>query len=320
MELAAPFPRRGYTVDLAASDRADRRLAFRPIEVAAVPGRHPVLRCRMCLEQPHRALIRLTRTLESPDGCTATVIAEGDDPGALLDAVERVDPARQLHTVSGVMLSRSYRIALWVGEPLRRRSARNQRGVPWLTRAEASFGEIRLVVADEERRPLEIRLVANNGCRLYFTEDLLAVLGWSWRPLRQDERGTWWGSVKPPAREPKRTARLEAMLDKTVVHLVQTLATVPIEFHWRHKGARWRAAFQRLLPLLIGGSLAIVFVVLVLVLPKTILTHMIMLDLSIAGIVAMALMDKSYRMEIPPIPRPLTQAQWCSPAARQEGG
>jgi hypothetical protein len=46
---------------------------------------------------------------------------------------------------------------------------------------------------------------------------------------------------------------------------------------------------------------------------------MIMLDLSIAGIVAMALMDKSYRMEIPPVPRPLTQTRWYSHATRPEG-
>jgi hypothetical protein len=165
---------------------------------------------------------------------------------------------------------------------------------------------------------MEIRFVVKDGCLLHFTEDLLAVLGWGWRPLRQDERGTWWGSLKPPAREPKRTARLEAMLDKTVDHIAQTLATGPGEFHRRHYGSRWRAAFQRLLPSLIGSSLVVVFVVLVFVLPKTSFTHMIMLDLAIAGIVAMALMDKSYRMEIPPMPRPLTQTQWCSPATRPE--
>lgn len=320
MELAAPFRRRGYAVDLGATDRSRRSLAFRPIEVAAVPGQDGQSRCLMRLEQPHRALIRLTRTLEASDGRTATLTAEGDDPEALLDAVENVKAARQFHEVAGVMLVRDYWISRWSAASPGRLPAGYVPGLPRLTKVETSIGGIGLSGADEGRRAFEIRLTTDEDRRLDLTEDLLAVLGWNWRPLRMNDKGDWWGSVKPPARDPRRTARLEEMLDTAVTHLVETLPRIPAQFHWRYHGARWRAAFQRLLPLLITSTLVVAFFALTFLLPKSVLSHMFLLYMSILGIVAMSLLDKSYRLEIPPIPRPLAQSRWWSPATLTSAG
>lgn len=364
MALAKPFSRRGYTVDLAASDRGRGLLAFRPVELPEKPGHRPALRCVMRLERPHRAKIRVVRTLEADDGLTATMTAEGDDPAVLLEVVEKVDPDRQFHVIDAglirppsaepaegaadpsgsspaapaddpdpsprgvgrpvpcplpvrptgldgtLVISRSYRAEVWSTDASRRGRWHQKGGLPRLTEAEARIGPVRLSIREPAGRGFDVRLVAEEGYALDIPRDFLAVIGWGWRPLHRCNQDTWLGSVKLPRREPSRTAELETQLDKAVVHIVKTLAAPPDQFHRRHSGARWRAAFQRLLPLLSVCGLMLGLVVAVKYLPKTPLVYMLVLYGSILWIVAINMLDKAYRVEIPPRPRPLTQPGW----------
>lgn len=312
MRLVAPFSARGYTMDMAASNRSEGLLMFRPTEVAELPGRHPGLLCRLRLERPHREKVRITRTIESPDGLAATLVAEGIDPAVLLDAVEAVDPARQVCFVADVLLARDYRILLFAGA--RSTSVRESRedGALRLVGARARIGPLTLSAKETDWRDFEFSLTGEAPRQLHLTEDLLAVLGWSWRPIRRDRADSWSGSVKAPAREPRRTPRLEQKLDATVRHLSKTLDTSPALFHRRFLGARWRAAFQRSIPLLTIIASIVCFVVLLIVLPKNQLTHFALLYGSVGVIVALSLVNRAYRLEIPPSPRPLTQQDWCS--------
>ncbi len=312
MALVAPFSRRGYAVDMEASDRNHRRLDFQPIEVAARPGTHPALRSVLCLEVPLRQPARLTRHLEMDNGLTASVIAEGRDPEALIDAVEQIAPGRQFYSTQGVLVARSYRLGAPVGDAARRAVGRNDPMVPRLARAEAHIGSVTLQIAEDDARLLDVTLTVDEGHRLDIPEDLLGVLGWPWRPLRQDDKGIWRGRLKPAAREPRRTVHLEQLIDAAVAHLIETLASTPAEFHLRHSQARWRVAFGRLLPLLGTVILSIAFVVIALALPKLTYIHILLQYVPIVGIVALSMMDKSLRLEIPPLPQPLQQPQWCA--------
>lgn len=312
MTLVAAFSQKGYLVDLAASDRRRGLLMFRPVDLPAVPGRHPDLRCVLRLERPHRAKIRVIRTLECDDGLTATMTAEGDDPAVLLRVVEEVDPVRQFHALDTGLISRSYRAAVWSADAPTHASRKRMTALPRLTNAEARLGPVRLSVSAHEERSCELRLIADEGCRLDIPEDLLTVLAWCWRPLRRHDGRTWLGSVRLPRREPARTARLESLLDEAVAHLADTLAASPTRYHRRHRGARWRAAFQRMSPLLFLGGMTVGLISAVIYLPRTPVVHFLVLHSSILTIVVIALLDRAYRLEVPRPPGPLTQPQWCS--------
>ncbi|MGF1511823.1 MAG: hypothetical protein ACFB9M_20200 [Myxococcota bacterium] len=321
MILVAPFTRRGYRVDLAASDRAQGMLTFRAVEVPAVPGGHPALKSVLRLERPHRLKVRVIRRLEAADGQTATVTAEGDDPEALLDALERIEPARQFHVVEGSsleanppMITRSYGTEVWHTQPSRPGLWRARTAWPRLTKAEARLGPLHCAATDQEGRALEIRLTARKGTSLQLPTDFLAVLGWSWRPLRRMDRSTWVGSVRPWGWPSERTARLERQLDETVTHIVETLPASPALFHRRHRAARWRAAFQRALPLLFIIGMTLGITAAVYLLPKSHAVQMLLLYTSIAAIAGLKMMDKAWRVEIPKPPRPLSQTRWAPDA------
>jgi hypothetical protein len=313
LELAAPFVRQGYQVDLAASDRAARKLAFRPVEYAAVAGQHPALSCTLHLEQVHRAKFRLVRMLKTPDGLTAQVTAEGDDPARLLPAVEAIAPARQFHEIAGARLALSYSLAWWTPTAEVRPPSADKLRTPRLVRAETRVEGVQLLVQQEgNQQTLRVRIAATDKRRLALTTDFLAVLGWRWSPLRPTATGAWDGSLKVPRREPRRTDRLEQLLDIATAHLARTMASPPAEFNDQHRPARWRAAVQRLLPLLFVAGSVLTFVTLVVILPKTPVYQVLLLYFSIAVIVVVTLMDKAYRFEIPPLPRTLSQADWYS--------
>ncbi len=331
MSLVGPFSRRGYSLDLAASDRAHGVLVFRPVDLPAEP-RLPALRSVLRLERPHRAKFRVIRTLEANDGQVATMTAEGDDPEALLEVVEQVDTERQFHVVGSEpntsripenpsdgrpkgpqpLITRSYKAELWVADTPRRGRRLSDTPLPRLTNANARLGPLELVATDGDGWGCEVTLTANDGASIELPTDFLAVLGWGWRPLRPAASTTWQGRVSIALRGRRRTAALEAQLDRAVEHVVETLAVPPSSFHPRHRGARWRAAFQRLVPLLFIGGCVVALVLAVMYLPKIPGLHIALNNLTIVAVAAFVMMDKAYRVEIPPCPGPLKQTKWDS--------
>src|SRR3954470_11345412 len=71
--LIEPFVRRGRHVDLAASDRINRRLMFKSVEHASEDDRFAVINETMQLENPQPDSYRLTRNLMLPSGLKATM-------------------------------------------------------------------------------------------------------------------------------------------------------------------------------------------------------------------------------------------------------
>ncbi len=72
LTLAERFVRSRRQVDLAATDRTERRLVFKTQELAANPPLGTQLREGLVLESPRPDLYRLTRTLTTPAGLAAT--------------------------------------------------------------------------------------------------------------------------------------------------------------------------------------------------------------------------------------------------------
>jgi len=108
--LIEPFTRRGRHVDLAASNRVDRRLVFKPFvhagDTPACAGACEIL----TLESARPEVYRLVRTLTLPGGAAATLVTDGPSPGELLARVEAVAPRDQFQLVANVSIARSYRL------------------------------------------------------------------------------------------------------------------------------------------------------------------------------------------------------------------
>ena len=108
VRLVEPFARRGRHVDLAATDRTARRIAFRPAEVVlqATPGL--AWQESLELEAGEEQRFVLRRRLLSRDGLLALAEAAGPDPAALLERIEAVPHERHVRSGPGWLVVRSY--------------------------------------------------------------------------------------------------------------------------------------------------------------------------------------------------------------------
>jgi hypothetical protein len=292
--LVEPFTRRGRHVDLAASNRIERRIVFKP----TLHTGPPALRDTLELENPYDDHFVLTRRLQRGDSdLHARLTAEGRDAGELLQRIEAIAPKRQFSAAPGSMTGLSFRLD---AEQL------------ILTEATTQFSGYTLHtrVPRVKSMAAEFELSAPAASAVTLPEDLLAVIGWDWSPLRARKDG-WTGKVRLRGKEPRRSASAEAKLARTVQHLVTTLSQPPTTFHAQHTRARWGAALRRGIPLLtalgmIGG---------VSMLPRAALDDFSPLRMMLFNIPTLLLalafsMQEMPRFEIPPWPRRLDDSAW----------
>ena len=213
LRLIAPFTRRGHHADLGASDRSERRLAFKPIEHEAESPALTGLCETLQLENPRSETYRLIRTLTLRSGLTATLRIDGTDPAELLAGIETVSPPRQFVAVAGHLIAKSYRLETTTHKPLNDAPALRM----LLISAEARVDGLTLLLKAETGKgyPAEITLRPVADGTLDLPDDLLAALGWDWGVLRP--RGKeWMAMLKAPGREPRRSRRIELRLEQTV--------------------------------------------------------------------------------------------------------
>ena len=310
--LVRPFTERGRHLDLGASRRDERILHFRPVEHPPTTADAPTLREELTLAVSERRSFRLVRKL-TPLGLgdgrmSATLTTAGPDAAALLEEVERFPIARHFPSCAGVLLQRSYVLEA-------RGEDDNPAGLIWVARlvqATATVAGVQLDCDAEIRSlPIKLNLSAPSGQSLVVPRDLLAVLGWPWRPV-DDYDSHWRSSIRVPKREPRRTADIEDKLERTVRHLAETLSQPPARFHTRHLQGRWRASFQRGIPLfaalaLIGGALSLTQV------PIEDETLLKLLAFNLPPLMLLAFFfgfDDLPSIELPRLPRPLKQDSW----------
>jgi len=181
-----------------------------------------------------------------------------------------------------------------------------------ITEANTRIGPVHLnLKADRfNGMPVELKLTTDAGVKLKVPEDLLAVVGWHYRPLRQIV-SYWRGSIRVATQEPERTADIEAKLGEGVKHLSATLAAPPKEFHRRHLGARWRVTYQRAVPMLfLLGIMAATPGIQWLDMADNSILRMLIFHAPPFMLVGFFLMREMPRFEIPPLPRALVQRDW----------
>lgn len=312
--LIEPFTRRGRHVDLAASDRLERRLVFKPIvhgaETPGLAGVSEILQ----LDNPRADFYRLVRILTPETGATAKLTTEGQNPGELLARIETVPPQSQFQTVAEIPIARSYRLDKTADKP--RDGASPLRTV--LTSAEARLDGLTFTLKADTGTgyPADVALSPQPDdppdALDNLPDDILATLGWNWSILRRRTTG-WTGTLRAPRREPARSRRIGSAMEQAVAHLARTLAEPPLRFHERLTRERWTVVLRRTMPLwvsaiLIAAAGGMTFVDI----PQDSVFRMMILNLPPVMLVMVFSMREMPRFEIPPLPRPSSASSWFS--------
>lgn len=316
LTLVAPFTRCERHVDLQASDRLERRLAFKPRRHPGVQGVDRTLTEHLVLENPEEGKFRLTRTLTDPAGLSGSLRAEGADPARLLRQIDEVPPHSQFAVSGHFAIAFSYGIAA-DGDGADQAGGGSQR---LLTEALAVAGDTWIgfdfKAFNASRIPIRIRSAKGQVEQL--PKDLFAILGPAWHRLQADD-DAWTGNLYVPAREPRRTEEGELKVAQTAAHLAATLAQPPAQFHRRHQQARWRVVLRNILALV--GLLAAMAVapVIVSLTESSIITTLAYFWYP-ALLLAMPFIGARVELVPPSWPRPLPETAWRPPSARTDGG
>lgn len=302
LDLVAPFSRAGLQVDLAASQRLERRLAFRPLQHAAVEGLHPALTETLWLDAGDATRFTLRRVLAAPDGLDATLEAEGSDVAALLARLQAVPLQRQWRLGTGWVMALSHRVAGAPGtagdglQPTRVAVQFNGFRLRWTPPpVHSRLGELRLAPAGDQAR---------------LPEDLLAVLGYPWTRLVAMD-GAWIGHLRQRGTGLAAFAQAEQRLVRTAEHLAATFAAPPAQFHQHHRGARWRVTGRRSIPALLSlGLVGAATAVPQLALSPDSVLRMLILNAPPLLLIGFFCLREVPRIEIPPLPRTLRQPAW----------
>lgn len=294
LALVEPFARRGRQVDLAASERAERRVAFRAV---THEGTETPLHETLQLENPYPGSYKLTRTVSGSQGLQARLEASGEDTALLLQRVEAVPP--QEHFRSGTGWTVAYSEAI------------DRDGSRRVTHANAQAGPLafsaRVSPVSGIRAELDLHDEAH---ALALPQDMIAVIGWGHSPLRRVHDG-WKASVKLPGKGERRSAEARERLARVAAHLAATLAAPPSQFHERHQRARWGVVARRLIPL--GGMLGLVaaaFGMAQLELSQNSIFRMLIFHSPPLLLAGLFCLSEQPTVEVPPLPRPLTGADW----------
>lgn len=316
LALAAPFSRSGRRVDLPATDRLARRLAFQPRAwpAEALAGAPPVTET-ITLQARDDDRWTLERTLAGPDGRRATLQATGRDPAVLRALADAVPPSAQLEWVDGGNGTGAW--VAWHHRLPQDAPAPAEGTTPSLVlRAadavlaghalEMTVMAVRGVPAD-----LTLSLPAEGGAAL--PHDALAVLGWGWSDLTRRAAGLQ-ATRSLPRHEPRRSPGAQAAFRQACAHLLGVWAAAPAQFHDRHRRARWRVVARRLIPLGCASTLvAGVAIVPQMSLSPNSILRMLAFHAPPLMLMAFFCTQEMPKFGLPPWPRPLRDGAWAPP-------
>lgn len=304
MALVEPFARRGYHVDLAATNRQERRIAFKAIDHSPTSDRRNVKE-ELHLQCGKPQIFSLQRRLTVPPAISAVVEVTGPSVSDLLERMSQVPLDRAFFTSGGAQLAESHFIETSgsVFMDIERMT---------LSSAAALAGglKIRLAMPNVARYAAEIELTPLSTSISELPDDLLAVLGRNFGILDRTDKG-WKAQIRMPGRQPDRSRRAEKTFRMAVTHIATTLGQPPEQFHVAHKSARWRASMRRVVPLLVCS----VMLALAASISKFGIepnSSMQLLLFNIPGLLLLTVfgLRELPRLELPRIPRPLGAHAW----------
>jgi len=321
MGLVAPFTAAGFKIDLANSDRAARILKFASVDHAAGEVAPFAVRETLLFDASHAGLYQLRRQLAPIAGSACAGVeaqstllpavceASGAEPEELIKRLAGVPLARHFVTVAGATVSRSYEVVPFLNNNEQIASD----PVTVLVSARAQCKSVLLKFTCEHDDPIRVELSPAEPGKLRMPQDILAVLGKSWRAA-YDYGDHWRSTIRIDRREPTRTDEAELRIEDAVNHLVQTLTAPPLQFHQQHRPDRWHVMFRRAIPLggcvaLIGGALLVGQ----LPIGDGSIVQMLVFHAPPLLLIGLFLFRELPRFEVPPIPRKLRYPRWLEP-------
>lgn len=338
MKQAAPMTRAGFKINLSACDRSNRYIEF----VALQPTGED-LSVIHTLEVDENGKQRLCRAVVHKTGLVSTLIATVSDLETAIDTFEQIPVSRQIQQEAGYTVARSYSLepdyrlddnaailqlrftCAYVQSLQIRIDSSTGGGMPadvWILGKSQNSSYIRDTLADGGDVPLnhraarQLRNAALESSRDYATpkipDDILAVLGPQWRPLRY-QGDHWKGVLRQLGNWKSRTTKAERYIDDALSHLHDTLSKPPGQYQNAHAQARWQVYMRRLQPVMVLiGILALMPISWLLVSSGTVGIHPLALGLTpllMVGVVALTAREIPV-MEIPPRPQTLNSSAW----------
>lgn len=345
VRVAAPLVRAGLRIDAAATERARRRIVFRP-HGASDDGALHALHTLTVLAGGEVELARAVA--HAPSGLVSTLVASADDAEALIETFRRIPPTRQIVREGDVVAAES-----WTLEPNDERGGSGARLA--LQQVVGRAGPLFLIVdvSTGAGMPADVLLAARADWTDHLREtlasgatvpqrqtaaqlllatlpvapadgaepeaplaalpdDVLAVLGPSWRPLVW--QGTRWkGVLRLLGRDPERGERASRRVRDALHHLTGVLSETPRRYHARHAAARRRVFLRRLRPAMaLLAILAVMPLSWLFVARGGVEMHPLALGLTpllMVGVVLLSAREIPV-LEIPPLPRPLPDERW----------
>ncbi len=335
---ATPLTKGGLKVNLAASDRAARYIEF--AAQSAADGPYKILHT-LEVDEDDKQL--LTRLLIHPDGLVSSLSAVVENLDDALKVFEKFPLDRQMVATGTTVAAYSYilepehrgtlssavvqlrfvcahvgdvevRIDTSTGGGMPADVRLLWRGVtaPYLPENLADGGDIPL----DHRAAQKDRLAAFKepvmSSRVKFPDDILAILGPQWRPLRF-QGDHWKGVLRQLGTHEKRTRRAERYIDEAIRHLSETFAKPSEHYQPTHSKARWQVYIRRLQPVMVFvGILALMPISWFFVSNGTVSIHPLALGLTpllMVGVVVLTAREIPV-MEIPPRPAALPAGSW----------
>lgn len=342
-----PLTRSGLKVNLNACDKAQRYIEFQP-----QAGDDSSVSVIYSLEVDNKERQRLSRVLVHTSGLVSTLEATASNIESVLNLFEQIPQSRQLNILDDYTAAYSYSLTPEYGDKpdisqMQLRFVCAQVACIEL-RVDTSTGggmpaDVRVLtagkasnylpdsLADGGDLPLDHRAarkarqaalaVATDSKRPDLPEDLLAILGAQWRPLRF-QGDHWKGVLRQLGNRDKRTQLAEKFIQQALKHLHTTLTTPPDQYQLKYNKARWNVYFRRLQPVMVFiGILALMPISWLFVSSGTMSIHPLALGLTpllMVGVVVLTAREIPV-MEIPSTPAQLPASAWSAEQNQQRG-
>ncbi len=345
---AAPLTRHGLKVNLPACDKAARYIEFIAQDV------DDLAKIIHTLEVDTDDKLLLRRLLIHPTGLVSSLSAVTTDLDTAFDVFQKFPLTRQMVVTSSNVTAYSYILeqeyrgdittavvllrfacanigdmelridtSTGGGMPADVRLSWQGLSAPYLPEALADGNDIPLdhrAARKERLAALNAPTGVNKATRSKIPDDILAILGQQWRPLRF-QGDHWKGVLRQLSTQEKRTKRAERFIGEAVQHLAETFAKSSDQYHAMHSKARWQVYLRRLQPVMVFvGILALMPISWFFVSSGTVSIHPLALGLTpllMVGVVVLTAREIPV-MEIPPTPKILAADAWKPAQHHQE--
>ncbi|MFK8082010.1 MAG: hypothetical protein AB8B97_17120 [Granulosicoccus sp.] len=335
---AAPLTQKGLKVNLAGCDRTARYIEFEALagEQAAVTVIHS-------LEVDEDSKQLLSRVLIHESGLVSTLSAVVKDLPSAIEVFNQIPQSRQIKIHENHFSAYSHTL-----EP----DHHNGKDLAILQLrfvcAHVAGVELRIDASTGGDMPADVRVLPIGRVSQYLSEsladgndipldhrcahairlkaldtptrtsmpklpdDILAILGPQWRPLRY-QGDHWKGVLRQLGKRNKRTERAEKYVANALEHLCEVLNTSPESYQTDHGKARWQVYVRRLQPVMVFiGILSLMPISWFFVSSGAMTIHPLALGLTpllMVGVVVLTAREIPV-MEIPPRPVMLSATAW----------